>query len=65
MSKALALLESDGVLGGAEEDAVDAGLREKLDVVRKAKAPRRRRAKRLSEDGEEMQLDGTSEAHRG
>ena len=66
LSKALALLEGDGVLGGAGEDAVDAGLRDKLAVVRQAKAPRRRRVMRLHEDGEgeEMQLDGANEARR-
>ena len=62
LSKALTLLEEGSVFGGAEEDAVDAGLREKLAAVRKAKAkmPRRRRiAQQVDEDeegGEGMDL---------
>ena len=68
LSKALTLLEGDGVMGGAEEDVVDAGLREKLAAVRKAKAPRRRRlVQQLDEDeeaGEGMDLDGASDSRR-
>lgn len=68
LSKALALLEGDGVLGGAEEEAVDAGLREKLAVVRQAKVPRRRRVIRQLDEqeagGDGMDLDGSSDSRR-
>ena len=68
LSKALAQLEGDGVLGGAEEEAVDAGLREKLAAVRKAKVSRKRRvilqADEDDDGGEGMDLDGASDSRR-
>ena len=67
LAKALTMLEEDGALGGAEEEAVDLGLREKLAAVRKAKAPRRRRVMQSHEDddlGEDMDLDGASDTRR-
>jgi anaphase-promoting complex subunit 6 len=68
LSKALAQLEGDGILGGAEEEVVDAGLREKLAAVRKAKASRKRRViQQVDEDedgGEGMDLDGASDSRR-
>ena len=61
LSRALALLEQDGVLGGADEDAVDLSLRNKLTEARKTRAGatgRRRRLMRKSDDG--MDLEGSS-----
>ena len=56
LGKALGLLEGEGVLGGADERAVDLGLKEKYEVV-KQRGPRTRR-RRAVEVGEGMDLDG-------
>ena len=68
LSKALMLLEGEGVLGGADEEAVDTGLRERLAEARKMKAPRKRRVIRQLDDVGEgmdgMDLDGAVDADR-
>lgn len=71
LDKALAELESEGVLGGAaDEEAVDASLQSKLAEVRgKTRTSRRRRAIRRSEDGGGagqglMDLDGAGDPRR-
>ena len=67
LSKALALLEGEGVLGGADEESVDLGLREKLAEVRRTRVPRKRRViRQADEEGEggEMDLDGAGDARR-
>lgn len=66
LMRALTLLESEGVLGGADEEAVDLGLREKLmEVRREGKGLRRtRRAVRQDVDdggGQDMEIDRTSD----
>lgn len=61
LAKALEGLEQEGVLGGADEEAVDRGLREKVEEVRRRGVGGRRRRKGM-EDG--MDLDGASDARR-
>lgn len=64
LGKALALLEGEGVLGGADEEAADLGIQSKLAEVRRARgtvAGKRRRAVR-EDDG--MDLDGASDERR-
>ncbi|KAK5119864.1 hypothetical protein LTR85_007190 [Meristemomyces frigidus] len=60
LARALALLEDEGVLGGADEEAMDEGIRGKLAEVRQARGAggKRRRAGR-QDDG--MDLDGASQ----
>lgn len=45
LARALGLLEGEGVLGGADEEAVDAGIRERLAVLRNGRGRRRRGAR--------------------
>nr|POE87599.1 anaphase-promoting complex subunit cut9 [Quercus suber] len=64
LSRALGLLEGEGVLGGADERAVDEGLQAKLTNIRQSRGPggRRRRLRRDLErgpgDGDGMDVDG-------
>lgn len=66
LSKALMALEGDGVLGAQDEQAVDAGLMERVREIKQANASRSGRGKgrrtRVLEDesvsGEGMELDG-------
>lgn len=59
LGKALGLLEGEGVLGGAEEEAVDADVARKVQAVRaKGKG---RRGRRVEEVGEGMDLDGAAD----
>lgn len=59
LSKALGLLEGEGVLGGADERAVDEGLHARLTNIRQIRGPAgRRRRQRRDLDGEGMDLDG-------
>ena len=64
LGKALGLLQGEGVLGGADEDAVDLELRGKLDEVRqkKEKGKGRRRGRVMEEIAEGMDLDGAADS---
>ncbi|KAK5137797.1 hypothetical protein LTR08_007369 [Meristemomyces frigidus] len=67
LSKALALLEGQECLGGADEEAVDAGIQSKLADVRKTRAMgggKRRRARPGGDDGMGMDLDGAGDGQR-
>ena len=60
LARALALLELDGVLGGADENAIDLGVRNRIGELRTMGDRRRRRQVRQDEsDG--MDLDGVHE----
>lgn len=61
LSKSLGLLEGEGVLGGADEEIIDAGLKNRLAEGRK-KPSRRRRAIKQSTDLEGMDLDGSNDS---
>ena len=63
LGRALALLEGEGVLGGADEEAVDLGLQQKLADVRKSRGGGRRRRviRQVDEVGEGMDLDGAGD----
>lgn len=58
LTKALGQLENTGVLGGAEEDAIDATVRSKVSKIRGAGGARRRRQMLQSDD---MDLDGVND----
>ncbi|KAK3696338.1 anaphase-promoting complex subunit Cut9 [Vermiconidia calcicola] len=74
LTKSLALLEGEGVLGGADEEAVDVGFQNRLAEVRQqaktqSKAPRQQRRvirqqEEYEEDGDGMDLDGASDPRR-
>ena len=71
LSKALGELENTGMLGGADEEAVDVGLQNRLAEVRRTKGSRKRRAiRQVDEDGREdekgerMDLDGANDSRR-
>lgn len=63
LSKALTLLEGEGVLGGADEEIIDAGLKNRLAEGRR-KPRRQRRVIKQDAEGEGMDLDGTNEPGR-
>ncbi|KAK5683145.1 anaphase-promoting complex subunit Cut9 [Elasticomyces elasticus] len=56
LDRALALLESEGVLGVADEEAIDASVVNRVAELKKRGGGRRRRVRRDSNDG--MDLDG-------
>ena len=69
LAKALSLLEGEGVLGGADEEAVDQGLQQRLVEVRQAAKGKGRKKRRLvkqmdDEEGGEMDLDGANDSRR-
>ncbi|KAK3622055.1 anaphase-promoting complex subunit Cut9 [Elasticomyces elasticus] len=59
LDRALALLESEGVLGGADEEAIDVRVGERVAELKKRGGGRRRRVRRDSSEG--MDLDGGNE----
>jgi len=69
LAKALSQLEGEGVLGGADEEAVDAGIRNKLAEVKQNRGAggRRRRGVRRDDEGlgMGMDLDGANDERRG
>ncbi|EMC93840.1 hypothetical protein BAUCODRAFT_75049 [Baudoinia panamericana UAMH 10762] len=63
LSKALALLEGGGVLGGADEDAIDASLKSKLVEAKMTRKVGGRR-RRANQQDDHMDLDGLSDVKR-
>ncbi|KXT04914.1 hypothetical protein AC578_3431 [Pseudocercospora eumusae] len=59
LSKALGQLENEGVLGGADENAIDNALQEKVSRIRGTRRTRRRARIDQTDD---MDLDGTNDS---